>query len=114
MAQKKSASSKAAEPNAMMKALEPAAAEKSKSTTKAANKGVFPTADNALGNQQIGEAAGVVWSYLTDREMTSLAKLKKDLSLSSDLLLAAVGWLAREDKLEFVVHGKSVKISLRF
>jgi hypothetical protein len=35
------------------------------------------------------------------------------LNLSADLLLAAVGWLAREEKLEFNVSGKSVKLSLK-
>jgi hypothetical protein len=29
------------------------------------------------------------------------------------MVLAAIGWLAREDKLEFTTAGRGVKISLR-
>jgi hypothetical protein len=43
----------------------------------------------------------------------SLAALKKATGASNELVLAAIGWLAREDKLEFTASGKTVKISLR-
>lgn len=115
MAKKKADTSTAAEPKASPKALKPTAAKKltTKSTTQVAANGQISVADTKLGNHQIGQTAGAVWIYLTDKEKTSLATMKKDLSVSSDLLLAAVGWLAREDKLEFSVSGNSVRISLK-
>lgn len=115
MAKKKSATSIEAEPKTAAQAVKPATAKKStaKSTTKAATNGEASTAATALGNHQIGETAGAVWNYLTGKEKVSLATIKKDLRVSSELLLAAVGWLAREDKLEFAGSGSSVKISLR-
>lgn len=119
MAKKKSAAPIAGEPKAGTKALKPAAAQKSSkeisssSSLKVALNDKAPSAGNALGNHQIGETAGAVWNYLTDKEKASLATMKKDLSVSSDHLLAAVGWLAREDKLVFAVTGRSVTISLK-
>jgi hypothetical protein len=54
-----------------------------------------------------------VWLYLTDNGETSLATLKKEIHTTPELLCAAVGWLAREDKLDFNVNGKTVKVSLK-
>jgi hypothetical protein len=118
---KTAAASTAAEPKATTKAPKPAAATKpaaakkapTKSESKAASNGDSSTAATALGTHQIGETAGAVWYYLTENSEASLATIKKDLNLSADLLLAAVGWLAREEKLEFNVSGKSVKLSLK-
>ncbi len=115
MAKKKSAASTAAEPIAAKKASKPAATKKATTNlaSKVATNGEALTATTGLDNHQIGETAGAVWYYLTEQGETSLAKIKKDLSVSADLLLAAVGWLAREEKLEFAVSGKTVKISLK-
>jgi hypothetical protein len=63
--------------------------------------------------EEIGHIAGDVWGLLnTDGGMT-LTTLKKTMAAPGDLVLAAVGWLAREGKLEFAGEGRSVKISLR-
>ena len=115
MAKKKSAASTAAEPKAATKASKPAAAKKTtiRSASKAATNGEASTAATALGNHQIGETASAVWFYLTGEGEASLATIKKDLSVSADLLIAAVGWLAREEKLKFAVSGKTVMISLK-
>lgn len=121
MAKKKSTSSAASESAApakapkAAKAPKPAAAKKSpaKSESKAASNGDASTAASALGNHQIGETAGAVWQYLSDNGESSLATIKKELNVSADLLLAAVGWLAREEKLEFAISGKTAKLSLK-
>ncbi len=67
----------------------------------------------ALSNEQIGQAAGEVWRVLTENDGQSLAALKKSIDAPADLVVAALGWLAREDKLEFVTSGRSLKVSLR-
>ena len=61
----------------------------------------------------IGHTAGDVWGYLSAGEPRTIAEIKKSIPGSSDLVVAAIGWLAREDKLEFVTSGKTVKIGLR-
>jgi winged helix-turn-helix protein DUF2582 len=47
---------------------------------------------------QIGETAGAVWRILSERGALSLAKLVKEIDAPRDLVMQAVGWLAREDK----------------
>jgi Winged helix-turn-helix domain (DUF2582) len=112
---KKSAPSTNAKPKEVKKASEPVAAEKTatNSVSRTSSNGVAMAAATGLGNHEIGETAGAVWCYLTEKESTSLSTIKKELNVSSELLLAAVGWLAREDKLEFAISGKTVKISLK-
>ena len=64
-------------------------------------------------NDEIGRAAGELWHALSDGRGQSLAELKKAIDSPPDLVLAAVGWLAREGKLEFASSGRTVKVSLR-
>ena len=53
-------------------------------------------------NQQIGDAAGQVWQILSSKGELSLTQLKTASRLREPLLAWAVGWLAREDKLEII------------
>lgn len=62
---------------------------------------------------EIGEAAGISWQYLEQHGVTTLSKLKQGTKLSDQLLLMALGWLARENKLNLVQQKRSVKISLK-
>ncbi len=50
--------------------------------------------------QQIGEAAGEVWKSLDKHGPMSLAKLVERVGGNRDVLMQAIGWLAREDKLD--------------
>jgi hypothetical protein len=43
----------------------------------------------------------------------TIAAIKKAVPAPGDIIMAAIGWLAREHKLVFTAHGRSVKISLR-
>lgn len=61
----------------------------------------------------IGHAAGKVWGLLSKEGGLSVAAIKKGVNAPPDVVIAAIGWLAREDKLAFEVSGKTVKISLR-
>jgi hypothetical protein len=61
----------------------------------------------------IGHAAGEIWALLSSNGEQTLAAIKKSVDAPSDIVLAAIGWLAREDKLEFTTTGRTVKISLR-
>ena len=62
---------------------------------------------------QIGETAGRVWQLLNASGPISLAKLAKDMDLSRDLVMQAVGWLAREGKVAMEDRGRVRMISLR-
>jgi hypothetical protein len=62
----------------------------------------------------IGEAAGKVWNALEGKSAgLSPVQLKNATDLASDLLNQALGWLAREDKIQFLGAGKSVRIALK-
>ena len=67
-----------------------------------------------MNAEMIGTTAGRVWAFLAEHGPTSRAELKKALSDWDDFTLAAaVGWLAREDKVVFVESGRSFKIALK-
>lgn len=51
------------------------------------------------GIERIGHTAGLVWHALHDGGPQSLGKLVKTVDAHRDLVLQALGWLAREDKL---------------
>lgn len=61
---------------------------------------------------QIGETAGVVWHTLHEKGPLSIAKLVKEVGAPRDLVMQAVGWLAREEKLSFD-ESRSRVVSLR-
>jgi hypothetical protein len=62
---------------------------------------------------EIGHVAGEVWAVLEKDGEQTLAAIKKSVGAPADLVAAAIGWLAREDKLEFNTSGTTVKIALR-
>lgn len=47
----------------------------------------------------IGETAGKVWMFLNQHGPANLNQIKKNVRADSNLILQAIGWLAREDKL---------------
>ncbi len=49
----------------------------------------------------IGKNAGIVWNTLNDGKRWAYEDLKKATELSDRDLNAAIGWLAREDKILF-------------
>ena len=49
--------------------------------------------------EKIGTNAGVVWSALAGKGAKSLKEVKKETKLAEKDLYAALGWLAREEKL---------------
>ena len=66
-----------------------------------------------LTNDEIGHVAGQVWQLLTDENDRSMASIKKSIAAPDALTLASIGWLAREDKLEFKMNGRFTIVSLR-
>ena len=65
---------------------------------------------------KIGENAGIVWNALNDLGKLDVKQLKKATKLRTDKeLFAAIGWLAREEKLLFEENEKGeLLIALRY
>ena len=62
---------------------------------------------------QIGETAGLVWHCLKDNGRISLAQLAKQMDAPRDTVMQAVGWLAREDKIEIEEKNRTRIICLK-
>ena len=60
---------------------------------------------------KIGENAGLVWNSLQNGAQ-EIKAIKKATKLKNEDLYMALGWLAREGKLAFVVNEKEITIEL--
>ncbi|MEX2111954.1 MAG: winged helix-turn-helix domain-containing protein [Pirellulales bacterium] len=47
---------------------------------------------------QIGDTAGLVWHHLSESGPRTLSQLAKEVDAPRDVIMQAIGWLAREDK----------------
>jgi len=61
---------------------------------------------------QVGETAGRVWRALSENGPYTVAQLRKLIG-GSDLVNFALGWLAREDKIEITPEKKSYRVRLK-
>jgi len=62
---------------------------------------------------QIGETAGDIWHLLAEeREPISLAQVAKRIDQPRDIVMQAIGWLAREDKIHIEENGRTRYVSL--
>jgi hypothetical protein len=61
----------------------------------------------------IGEVAGMVWCALSENGPMTIAKLIKAIDQPRDNVMQAIGWLAREDKIDIAENNRSRVISLR-
>jgi hypothetical protein len=61
----------------------------------------------------VGEAAGKVWHALKENGEMSPAQLKKKTGADDKTMWMALGWLAREDKVNFNQIKNTLKISLK-
>jgi hypothetical protein len=68
--------------------------------------------DTSSSIAQIGELAGEVWHILDQKGPMSIAKLVKEADAPRDMVMQALGWLAREDKLNIEGDAKTRLISL--
>ena len=61
----------------------------------------------------VGETAGIIWNYLYANGSASLIKLKSDAGLSAGKLHLGLGWLLKEDKVEFLTRNSQVWVKLK-
>ncbi len=65
-----------------------------------------------MNSKVIGEAAGKVWKALGTKGKVALTTLPKVLDEDGALVNQAIGWLARESKIEFEKEGRAVYVKL--
>lgn len=65
-----------------------------------------------MNSKVIGEAAGKVWKALGTKGKVALTTLPKVLEEDGALVNQAIGWLARESKIEFEKEGRAVYVKL--
>lgn len=64
-------------------------------------------------NGEVGATAWKVWLLIYNEGPQTLVELKKKVSGSGELLNFALGWLAREDKVEIMRQKKGFRVELR-
>ena len=62
--------------------------------------------------EKIGSDAGHIWKVLDEQGAKSIKELKKFTKLTEKEIYAAIGWLAREEKLAFDKKEDDTTISL--
>jgi len=62
--------------------------------------------------EKIGSDAGLIWKVLDAQGMKSVKELKKATKLVDKEIYAAIGWLAREEKLVFDQEDDDLYLSL--
>jgi len=62
---------------------------------------------------KIGENAGKVWKALHEKGPQNLSALKKATKLDDRHLYLALGWLAREDKVDFKQDKNQILVQLK-
>lgn len=63
-------------------------------------------------DQEIGTAAGRIWTVLNEKGAAPLAQLKKAAAVKAPLFDWALGWLAREGKIEITRNKRSYQVRL--
>ncbi len=61
----------------------------------------------------VGDVAGVVWRVLSENGPLSMAKLVKAVDEPRDTVMQALGWLAREGKINIDDEGRNRMVSLQ-
>jgi Mn-dependent DtxR family transcriptional regulator len=60
----------------------------------------------------IGQTAGQIWDALNQNSEMAVTKLPKTLNQKEPVVYQALGWLARENKINYRTKGKSTYVSI--
>lgn len=63
-------------------------------------------------NEALGEAAGKIWTFLSENSSSSATKLVEATGLERNEVQRAIGWLAREGKIGVERKGKNEFFSI--
>jgi hypothetical protein len=64
-------------------------------------------------NEEIGRVAGSIWRTLEANGEMTLTSLKKKIDAGTSLFDWAIGWLAREDKIDLKLEKRSYHVCLK-
>lgn len=67
-----------------------------------------------MDKNTIGTNAGILWRLMNNNMSWNYKELKEKSSLSDKDLWAALGWLARENKIEFDTNSREERVYLNF
>lgn len=70
------------------------------------------TKQEKMNVESIGNWAGLMWNALNEVETLGLKQVKKATKLKDKELYAAIGWLAREGKLNIVENAEEKELYL--
>ena len=70
------------------------------------------TVEISSSAEQIGETAGLVWHTLDKKGRLSLVQLVRQVKAPRDCVMQAIGWLAREEKIDIEDTGRNKFVSL--
>ncbi len=62
--------------------------------------------------EKVIEAAGKTWRYLGQNGETNVAQLSRAIKEKDEVVLQALGWLAREDKINYSIKNRRTFVSL--
>lgn len=62
--------------------------------------------------ERIGQTAGAIWRLLDAEGPLAITRLVKEVDAPRDVVMQAIGWLAREDKIEIDEESRSKIVSL--
>lgn len=62
--------------------------------------------------EKIGKIAGKIWEILRENEELDISSIPRILKEKSDVTNQAIGWLAREDKINYTKKSNKIYISL--
>lgn len=62
--------------------------------------------------EKIGDMAGKIWKTLREKEKVDVSQLPRILKEKSVIVYQALGWLAREDKINYHTKGDKIFVSL--
>lgn len=71
------------------------------------------TATETMFEEKIGNTAGVIWHLLDENGPMSITELVKKADNPRDLVMQALGWLAREEKVVIEEQTRRKIVSLR-
>ncbi len=62
--------------------------------------------------EKVGVAAGAIWRVLHENDKVELSALPKLVKQNETMAFQAVGWLAREDKIQYHTEGRTTFVAL--
>lgn len=74
--------------------------------------GTYRNKEQEAMKEMIGMAAGKIWKALSQKDAATISQIPKLIKEKDSLAYQALGWLAREGKIEYRTQGNKTYVSL--